>query len=44
MLVRPMTSSDIAEVALLEAANQPRPWSEKVFSDELSAADRAVPP
>jgi ribosomal-protein-alanine N-acetyltransferase len=41
MLIRPMTSSDIAEVALLEAANQPRPWSEKVFSDELAAADRA---
>ena len=38
--VRPMTGDDLSEVAALEAALQPRPWSEQVFRDELDAEHR----
>ncbi len=40
LVVRPMTIDDLADVAALEAANQPAPWSENVFRDELSAENR----
>ena len=39
--IRPMTATDVAGVAGLEAANQPRPWSETVFAEELARDDRA---
>jgi len=38
--IRAMLASDIEEVAELEAAWQPRPWSEAVFRDELQAEGR----
>jgi ribosomal-protein-alanine acetyltransferase len=38
--IRAMTVDDVAEVAAMEAAQQPRPWSEKVLGDELSADGR----
>jgi ribosomal-protein-alanine N-acetyltransferase len=38
--IRPMTSDDLGEVVALESANQPRPWSEQVFVDELAAPGR----
>ena len=38
--VRPMTYDDLTDVAALEAALQPRPWSEQVFRDELEAENR----
>ncbi|HZD21921.1 MAG TPA: hypothetical protein VE569_00725 [Acidimicrobiia bacterium] len=37
--IRPMAFDDMAEVAALER-EQPRPWSEKVFTDELSQDNR----
>ena len=40
MTLRPLTAADVARVAALEAANQPRPWSEQVFVDELGRPDR----
>lgn len=38
--VRPMTGADLPQVAALEAALQPRPWSEQVFRDELGMRNR----
>ncbi len=38
--VRPMGLGDLAEVVDLETANQPRPWTEKIFRDELAADNR----
>lgn len=38
--VRPMTGADLPQVAALEAALQPRPWSEQVFRDELDMRNR----
>ena len=38
--IRPMTVDDVARVAALEAEQQPRPWSEKTFGDELAADGR----
>lgn len=38
--IRAMTDADLGEVVALEAANQPRPWSEKVFRDELATENR----
>lgn len=40
-VVRPMAESDLEPVVAMEAAAQPRPWSEKVFRDELAAPGRA---
>jgi [ribosomal protein S18]-alanine N-acetyltransferase len=40
MVVREFEESDVAAVAALEAASQPRPWSEGVFRDELRAPAR----
>lgn len=38
--IRAMTADDLTEVVALEEAHAPRPWSEKVFSDELAAENR----
>ncbi|MFP3883431.1 MAG: ribosomal protein S18-alanine N-acetyltransferase [Actinomycetota bacterium] len=38
--IRPMSLDDLAEVVALETANQPRPWTEKIFRDELAADNR----
>jgi ribosomal-protein-alanine N-acetyltransferase len=38
--IRSMTPDDLPEVAELETAHQPRPWSEQVFRDELAADSR----
>lgn len=38
--IRPMTHEDLTEVVALEAALQPRPWSEQVIRDELDAENR----
>ena len=38
--IRPMGPDDLAGVVDLETANQPRPWTEKVFRDELAADGR----
>lgn len=40
MSIRALEVSDLAEAVELEARCQPRPWSEGVFSDELSAPNR----
>jgi [ribosomal protein S18]-alanine N-acetyltransferase len=40
MSIRPLEVSDLAEAVDLEARCQPRPWSEGVFKDELSAPNR----
>ncbi|HEU4895671.1 MAG TPA: ribosomal protein S18-alanine N-acetyltransferase, partial [Acidimicrobiia bacterium] len=38
--IRPMQPSDLRSVVALEAAQQPRPWSESVFRGELEAENR----
>jgi ribosomal-protein-alanine N-acetyltransferase len=38
--IRPLTLGDVPAAAALEAANQPVPWSEGVFREELAAEDR----
>ncbi len=38
--VRPFEEADITAVAALESACRPRPWSERVFADELAEANR----
>ena len=38
--IRPFSSEDIAPAAVLEAASQPKPWTEQVFRDELSVENR----
>ncbi len=38
--IRPMGLDDLAEVVGLETANQPRPWTEQIFRDELGADNR----
>lgn len=38
--IRPMTHDDLDEVVSLEQGHQPRPWSEKVFADELGQENR----
>jgi ribosomal-protein-alanine N-acetyltransferase len=35
-----MSLADLDEVVALESASQPRPWSEGIFRDELSAENR----
>ena len=39
--IRLMTLDDLGEVVRLEAASQPRAWSEQVFRDELQAENRS---
>jgi ribosomal-protein-alanine N-acetyltransferase len=38
--IREMTIDDLARVVTLETTNQPRPWSEGVFNDELATEGR----
>ena len=38
--IRSFEPADIGSVAALEAACRPRPWSEKIFADELAAENR----
>ena len=40
LVIRPFSPEDIGPAAVLEAAAQPNPWSEQIFSDELSAEGR----
>lgn len=40
MTLRALEEADIPQVAALESANQPRPWSPKVFADEIERSDR----
>ena len=39
-VIRPLTVEDLDQVVILEQANQPAPWSEGVFRDELAAENR----
>ncbi|MGH8913638.1 MAG: ribosomal protein S18-alanine N-acetyltransferase [Acidimicrobiia bacterium] len=39
-VIRPLTVGDLEQVTALEVANQPAPWSEGVFRDELAAENR----
>lgn len=38
--IRPLSPEDIDTLVEMESANQPRPWSEGVFNDELAAKSR----
>lgn len=38
--IRPMTIDDLTEVMALERTEQPQPWSETAFRDELDRDDR----
>lgn len=38
--IRPLSSEDIETLVAMESANQPRPWSENVFNDELTSDSR----
>jgi [ribosomal protein S18]-alanine N-acetyltransferase len=40
VVLRPMTIADIPVVLELERATYPQPWSEGIFTDELSRSDR----
>ena len=39
--IRRFESADVTEAVALEAANQPKPWTEGVFRDELAAENRS---
>lgn len=39
--IRPFLPSDVPEAVELEAVNQPQPWTEDVFNDELVAENRS---
>lgn len=38
--IRPFGEEDIGPAVAIEAASQPRPWTEGIFADELVAQDR----
>ena len=38
--IRPFEPSDVNAAVELETANQPQPWTEGIFNDELSAENR----
>ena len=38
--IRPMNDDDLAVVLALEQANQPAPWTDGIFRDELAADNR----
>ena len=40
IMIRPMTRTDIPEVAALESVIYPSPWAPRVFFDELAMANR----
>lgn len=35
-----LSPSDVEDIALIESAHQPRPWSEQIIRDELGGDDR----
>ena len=39
-VIRPVLADDVGAVAALEADQQPRPWTEQTFRDELAAENR----
>ena len=39
--IRPFQLSDVSAAAKLERSNQPRPWTEGVFKDELEGENRS---
>jgi [ribosomal protein S18]-alanine N-acetyltransferase len=39
--IRPLSAADIDQLVGMESANQPVPWTEGVFSDEISSDSRA---
>lgn len=39
-VIRPIRTEDLPAVLALEHAHQPRPWSEQVFGEEMSAEGR----
>lgn len=39
-MIRPMLADDVVAVAALEANQQPKPWTEQTFRDELAAENR----
>lgn len=40
VLIRPMTRGDVAECLRIERATYPTPWTEGIFTDELTAVGR----
>ena len=38
--IRPFLPSDVASAVEMEASNQPQPWTEGLFNDELAAENR----
>lgn len=40
MTIRPMTVEDLAEAMPIEASEQPQPWSQDVFREELTRDNR----
>ena len=40
VLIRPMTRGDLAECLRIERATYPTPWTEGIFTDELTAVGR----
>lgn len=40
MIIRPMSESDLKEVLAIEAVSYAQPWSESLFTEELSALSR----
>jgi ribosomal-protein-alanine N-acetyltransferase len=39
-VIRPLVEGDLGDVVAMERANQPAPWSEGMFRDEMTAANR----
>lgn len=39
--IRPFSPEDIGSAVVLEAASQPKPWTEQIFIDEVFAENRA---
>jgi ribosomal-protein-alanine N-acetyltransferase len=39
-VIRPLVEGDLGVVVAMERANQPAPWSEGMFRDEMTAANR----
>lgn len=39
-VLRRLTASDAADVAIIEGASQPHPWTEQIIRDELSGENR----
>lgn len=39
-VLRRLLPSDVADIAMIESAHQPRPWTEQIIRDELQGDDR----